>query len=449
MDQGKSATFGETLEEEPMPVKSKVVCPTDAKHHVQSRGPQIYCYDCPGWYTKEFSGEKSDSELGWKFDATDEKAIVQAGTDEVVRNLEDLIRVCKIDTKMWEVDRYTVGVNSAYRKDRKGVWQVDGGVVQHGDIEDTGRILRAPLYNVKAWLVRKTEEIRKTSALEDLKMDIRQMTVKMPKLKKHVPDPEGLIYEIDMPDLHFGKLTWGEESGGDYDIKIAEDMAMKVFEELLANIEGWGVSQILLPWGNDFFNVDTIGETTTGGTPQQEDTRWRKTFREGRRLTQKLILLCSQVAPVDVLFMPGNHDTARLYYLGETISAAFENNPNISVDNSPRSRKYRHYNKVLLGFAHGSVEKLEKLPTTMSIEAKQAWAVADYREWHLGDKHTRKQFDLRHEEQLACTIRLLSSLSGTDTWHFDNQFVGNIKAASSFLWHPEQGLKAEFHALGN
>jgi len=325
---------------------------------------------------------------------------------------------------------------------------VENGKVTHGKVRDSGKLLIKQVFSVKAWLSRRTEEIRASSAVNDLILEAKKNSVKVPRFR-YRKSKEKYIYEIDMPDLHFGKLTWGEESGDDYDIKIAEKMALSVFEKLLNDVQSINISKILLPWGNDFFNVDNIAETTTKGTPQQEDTRWRKTFRTGRILTQKIALLCSQVAPVDMLFISGNHDTSRLFYLGEAISCAFDNNKNIAVDNSARSRKYRHYGKVLLGFAHGSTEKIEKLPTTMSIDEKFAWSNSDYREWHLGDKHTRKQFDLRHEEQLACTVRFLSSLSGTDTWHFDNQFIGNIKSASAFLWHEEYGLKAEFHEMAD
>jgi hypothetical protein len=304
------------------------------------------------------------------------------------------------------------------------------------------------MYNVKAWLVRKTEEIRKSSVVEEMLKEVAKKAIRVPKLryKKH---KEGCVYELDVPDLHFGKLTWGEETGMDYDIKIARQMALTAIDRLLQYMQYHEVNQILLPWGNDFYNVDTEAETTAKGTPQQEDTRWKKTFREGRILTQQIIDLCSQYAQTDVVFIPGNHDKQRLYFLGECMVAAFSKNPNVTIDNGPRTRKYRHYQNVLLGFCHGSDERPEKLPTIMSMEQKEAWSQSVYREWHLGDKHHSKQLELKHEEQLACTVRYLSSLTATDAWHFDNLFVGSNLAATSFVWHPLYGLQAEYHARGD
>jgi hypothetical protein len=420
-------------------------CPNDPGHKMQSRGEQIYCNDCDEFFEKKLIDETVKDDP-YSFSTDGRTAVVTAGTDEEIRNVDDLIRVCKIDTKEWRVDRHTVGVNSAYRKLRKSKYTNNHGDVV-AQVEDTGKILRAPMYNVKAWLVRKTEEIRETGAIQDLIEEAKKVAPKVPKIK-YPKLKDGCIFEIDMFDFHFGKLTWGEETGHDYDIKIARDMAFTAIGKLLNDAKNHNVSQILLPWGQDFFNVDTIAETTTGGTPQQEDTRWKKTFKAGRILTQDIVKMCTEVAPVDILFIPGNHDTARLFYLGEAIDCAFANNPNVKVDNGPRTRKYRHYDQVLLGFCHGYNEKLEMLPTQMSIDAKEAWAQASIREWHTGDKHHKLKLELRHEERIACTVRILSSLSGTDAWHFDHHYTGNIREANAFLWHPKYGLQAEYHGQG-
>lgn len=436
----------------PKKMREKFECPKNPSHKVHSRGTQIHCMDCNRFYEKNpiVEGIQED-DFSLKMETNGNEAIVTAGTDKDVKTLADLIEVCEIDTKMWHIERHLIGKSSGYRKDRKSRYLQENGKIKYSEVADSGKILRAPMYSVKVWLSRKTAEIRDLSAIHDQIADLKKKSPKVPKFKypKH---KEGCMYELDIFDLHLGKLTWAEESGHDYDIHIARDCATKAVKNLLEYADVMSrmhpVSQILIPWGNDFFNVDNMENTTTGGTPQQEDTRWRKTFRFGRMLTQEIILLCREVAPVKVIFIAGNHDTTRLFHLGEAIDARFYNDPNVIIDNTPRSRKYHAFGNVLLGFAHGKDEKLENLPTVMSMDQKQEWAKAEYREWHLGDKHTRKQYEIKHEEQLANTIRFLSSLSGTDLWHFDKQFVGNVRAATSFLWHPKRGLVGQFNALG-
>ena len=74
------------------------------------------------------------------------------------------------------------------------------------------------------------------------------------------------------------------------------------------------------------------------------------------------------------------------------------------------------------------------------------WAKSKFREWHLGDKHHKKDLLYRTEDNNGVTIRLLRSLSATDSWHFDKGFIGGIQAAEAFLWDRERGLVGQFNA---
>ena len=73
-------------------------------------------------------------------------------------------------------------------------------------------------------------------------------------------------------------------------------------------------------------------------------------------------------------------------------------------------------------------------------------AESDHREWHLGDKHHKKDLLQRTEDVDGVTIRLLRSLSATDTWHFDKGYVGGVRSAEGFLWDKGDGLIAQFTA---
>ena len=435
------------MEKKKQVLKVRYRCPRNSNHKVESRGKQIYCFDCLEFFSKSKieSGEiKYEKEEVFSFHQDGEHGIVQATTDEVVKNEQDLIRVCNIDTSVWEIERFTTGINSGYRKNRKSSWHVEGGTVISGHVEDTGEILRAPLYNVKGWLVRKSDEIRKSIVIKEL---IAELSKKSPKIHttKYPKKTNGNIYEIDMPDLHFGKLTHKDESGEDYNIEIATRIAKGAIAELLEYSKFHKVEKILLPWGNDFFNSDSTGGSTTKGTPQQNDELYRRTFKLGRQLAEDVIAMCLSVAPVDVLMMPGNHDTNTVYFLGEVLHARYSASKHVTVDAEPMSRKYRHYDRVLLGFAHGE-EKVDKLPVTMFIANKDILGHTEYREWHLGHQHHKKQMELMVNETLSCTLRYLSSLTATDQWHFDNQYTGAVREAQSFLWNRQRGLVAQYHS---
>jgi hypothetical protein len=352
---------------------------------------------------------------------------------------EELIAEHKIDMTKWRVKGYHVKTSQGYRKDRTVEWKVENGVVVYGDVRDTGKMLVVTLHHSELLLERRVEEMRAALIVEQM---IKDAAVHAPVYQKIAyPKKIGkVMYEIDMPDIHFGRLTWEEESGENYNIQIAEKMVTKVVEDLLTYTELFPVKKILLPIGNDFYNVNSKSNTTVGGTPQQEDTRAAKTFRRGMQLAIKIIETCSQIAPVDVLIIKGNHDEERVFYLGEALHAWFHNNTQVFIDNRAVSRKYYLYGKNLLGFTHGGEFKIDKLPSIMPTEVPELWAKSNYREWHLG--HIHHKFEVNEENGVV--VRYLRSLVPIDAWTFDKGFVGALKAAESFVWDYNKGLLAQF-----
>lgn len=390
-----------------------------------------------------------EPEASYEFTSNGDTAQINAEiyTDDEIQTVDDLIRHLKIDTTMWKIDKFQVGKSVAYRKDRKVQWTVVDGKVVSGEVDDSGKLLLKPIFNVKVWMSRKTEEIRATLALEDFKTTAYQFAPKALKLKLPAPT-KGMLYEVEMPDLHIGKLTWGEETGEDTDIKIQVEQAKGVMEKLLSHASLYPIERILFPIGHDYYNVDNQYNTTSHGTPQQEDTRWRKTFKVGWSLAAELINMCATIAPVDVLIVSGNHDEERSYYLGEVLSALYANTDRVVVDNSPKKRKYYGYGNVLLGLTHGYHEKLKELKDLMAYEVPQMWANSLYREWHTGDKHHKEDYVHKtHEANNGVVIRVLRSLSPADLWHFDKGYVGSLKASEAFLWDKECGLVGQFPVI--
>ena len=388
---------------------------------------------------------KPEAQKNYRFKQRGNKAETSTYTRQRVKNEKDLIRICGIDTKEWMIDHWICEVYEAQRKNRRIHMKYKKGVA-NGSVDDEGQTTITPLYLVKAWLVRQVAEIRKRDALLQQVKDAKRHAFKYRKPRYKLG--RQYLFEVDFPDLHFGKLAWGEESGDDYDVKIAREMALSALDTLLGFAAHYKVGRILMPIGNDFFNVDNKSNTTTHGTPQQEDTRWQKTFRLGRQLCVEMIDRCAMIAPVDVLVVPGNHDEERSFYLGDALQSWYHNCKFVSVDNSAKKRKYYPFGRNLIGFTHGYHEKFEKLPFIMPVEVPKLWAASDFREWHLGDKHHKKDLLYRTEDKNGVTIRLLRSLSATDSWHFDKGYIGGVRAAEAFLWDRERGLVGQFNAMG-
>jgi len=98
-----------------------------------------------------------------------------------VKNEKDLIRVCEIDTNEWRVDHWVCEVYEAQRKNRRIHMTYTKGV-PNGTVNDEGRTTVTPLYLVKAWLVRRVQEIRKREALSDQLKDAKKYSFRYKKM---------------------------------------------------------------------------------------------------------------------------------------------------------------------------------------------------------------------------------------------------------------------------
>lgn len=253
-----------------------------------------------------------------------------------------------------------------------------------------------------------------------------------------------ILAELSLFDAHFGKLAWGPETGQDYDIKICRDRYLAAGEDLIRRCALEDPERFLYVVGNDFFHADHK-YFTHGGTPLDCDGRWQKAFRVGKDCCIQLIQLASQVAPVDVMIVPGNHDKEKVFCLGEVLEARFYQHPDVTVMNTPDPYNYYHWGKVLLGFVHGqdhtSEKKRMQLPQTMVEDRPIESAEAVWKEWHLGHLHSEieDQWLIRKSRCFrTVTVRHLPSLSSTDAWHRESGYA-SVLAAEAHLYHKEKG----------
>lgn len=292
------------------------------------------------------------------------------------------------------------------------------------------------------------KEQKQSEFKNDLIAEIKSISHFVP-LKKVNQKQGGKLLEIDIFDPHFGKLAWGKETGEDYDIDIAEERYMTALSSLLQKASATErIEKILFPIGNDLMHTDTITKTTTAGTPQDVDTRWQKMWLRTRSAIMRGITMATEVAPVEIVIVPSNHDFQTIFYLGDLLECYYEKNKNISVDNSPKTRKYYRFGKCGIGFTHGNEENHKDLAMIMLREMQKDWAHVEFMEWHLGHFHKQMQMQYKHtDDYKGVTMRLLRSLSAADAWHYLKGYIGTIKGAESFMWDKDYGLVN--HAMHN
>lgn len=377
---------------------------------------------------------KQNLDLG---DGEDDKNINHYGyPPNHIKTLDDLLKRAEVDLDIWNVERYIVNKwdTTSTQSGYPSTWEN---------------------FQVKATLSRKKEVVAARNFAEifkDLAKNYSPPAIDNAILSKKTFDVtdnvENNLLEISLFDLHIGKLGWAGEVGENYDTKIARERFLDAITTLIKRAKPFTFNKILFPIGNDFFNSDNQFNTTTKGTPQDEDLRWQKTWDVAiELLIDAIMLLKATGVPIEIPVISGNHDQERMKYMGSVISAWFRNDDQINVNNSAKTRKFYEWGQVMLAFTHGNEEKENSLPLIMANENKEMWGRTTFHEWHLGHFHKKRnvKFTVLDKaqllnEDLGVTVRYLSSLSGTEEWHYKKGYIGTAKAGEAFIWNDISGM---------
>jgi hypothetical protein len=379
----------------------------------------------------------------------DEATVIRI-TAHKITTLAQLVEVCAIDTAEWDVVSYECGVwETAMRP--LSVSTPDGWK------REVGEPLVAQQFKVTAKMKRRTPFLRSLDVLQaDLLHDIRQEAgrSKLQAVRYQRAEADWL-FEFPPVDIHFGKLTWTEETVTNYDTDIAEDLARASLEFLLERalkLTDGKVGRILYLIGNDAMHSDNRKAETTMGTRMDVDSRFAKVYRRLVRFTRWSLERLRQVAPVHGIVMPGNHDAESAFHLGELIAAKYEDAKHITIDSRLRPRKYYEWGINLWGFAHGHNERVSELPNLMAREVAGylgpgAWDRCTSREWHIGHKHIAEKHEQRSAGRLdqdlfsdkGVRVRRLMSLSAHDFWHTEHGYADR-RGCDGFVYHKTAGM---------
>lgn len=282
------------------------------------------------------------------------------------------------------------------------------------------------------------------------KLDLAEIDKHFAKLdRKYFTPPQvkprigNLMAEVNVADLHLAKLCCKGDTPENYDYKIARDSYYRIIGEIVAEIKDKPIEHITFVWANDFFNSDTIENTTTAGTRQDTDVRWTKMFDVGVEMLVRGIEMLSEVAQVKTFYTPSNHDEVNGYHALKYLEAWFRKDSNVHIDTSAFPRKYQLYGNTLLGYCHGDKEnargtreKASRLASLMPIEAKELWGQASYHEMHTAHLHSEQMI----QEINGVIVRRISSPTALDSWHTKNGYVGAVRKAQTFLYDKARGL---------
>lgn len=373
-------------------------------------------------------GEVPDDGLTVERQDDGDLAVVVTGPQ--IRTVDDLFTLAELDRDRWECISFTVNTwpTTAWAGES---WASHVNVQVKGIFHPLRAVLDAE------------------AIIAELVADMDGHEPSYSAVRYVRPDKhERHMMELYVADHHVGLLAWSEETGEDYDSDLAERILRYVLDRMMERASGFPIDRVLLPLGNDWMHTDTTdqgkGGATTAGTPQDVDTRYQKMFRRARTMAVMMIDELRQLAPVDVVVVPGNHDTERMFFLGDALSAWYRLDDSVTVENSAAKNHYVRYGQTLIGLTHGHEQKPADLPLIMATEAASDWAATEWHEWHTGHMHKKRETQyVPVTEDQGVRVRVMPSLVARDSWHASKGYR-HKRACEAYLWHEQEGYAGTF-----
>jgi len=244
--------------------------------------------------------------------------------------------------------------------------------------------------------------------------------------------------EISISDYHLAKRT----VDGDNDVTTRALRYVTVAQSLIDKVEAcYNINTVVLPISNDYFHTDNYQHQTTNGTPQDTIMDYADEYEIGFAiLVDTINMLRKHSSTVKVVLVQGNHDRTKSFYLAHALDVFFKDVEDVEFIREHSIVKGLTLGNTFIGWHHGNC-KIEDLPLLFATHPKYSHQFGDavYREVHTGDKH-----HYMAKEVKGVRIQQMPSLSGTDRWHLDNNYVHSVRAALALVYDLNLGKIAEF-----
>jgi hypothetical protein len=243
----------------------------------------------------------------------------------------------------------------------------------------------------RQWVIGKPDAERQHEMLVEAIKAACQTIPRLKPISYKGPANSELLNMYTITDYHIGMLADGDENGGDdWNIKIAENTLIGAFSHLIANspqADACVINQM-----GDFLHFDGHKPVTPGhGHVLDADSKFHKMIRVAIKCLRALVdMALTKHKTVHLICAEGNHDMASAHWLQEMFYVLYENDPRVTVDNSPRPYYCFVHGLTMLTVHHGHLKgKGNLLSILPSIFPKQ-WGATEYRYSHEGHMHHKE-----------------------------------------------------------
>lgn len=245
-------------------------------------------------------------------------------------------------------------------------------------------------------------------------------------------------------ELHLGKLATKADYE-DYSTKQAMWRIARVAYEIVEYQRQVRAKGLILGIGNDFFNSDTVDDKTTAGTPQHNDTRFKEVYLWGKvGYLQMIETLKEEFEKVIIKGNPGNHDEKSSFSLFTNIYDIYSatNDPKVDVSFGFKDLRYstcQVFGDNLIVFSHGKSPEGKNLNDKKIAESVKYLFPEEYtkaKNVYVFVGHLHQDSEQKFDN---VTVIRTASLTGIDSWHSANLFLGQREGHSVYLIDKKKG----------
>lgn len=249
----------------------------------------------------------------------------------------------------------------------------------------------------------------------------------------HIDTQEDKFVVYPLADLHIGMMAWGQEAGDDYDLKIAKEVILKNFQQLVDKTEATDEC-IIVNLGDAIHMNDSSNTTPASKHNLDVDGRYSKVIYTAVDIFVNIIDIALQKhKKVTFRNTAGNHDMDACVALNVAMKMFAANDERITIDDSPRQMQAYLRGKNLVGFYHGHTSKADRAVTALAVDFREEWGQAKFVHLMHGHFHSSSVTEIGE-----VSVEGFSTIAAKDAYAA-NGFFRSKRRLVSVTYHLEDG----------
>lgn len=201
-------------------------------------------------------------------------------------------------------------------------------------------------------------------------------------------DCDGALLQLyPIADQHNGLMSWGRETGENYDLKIGASRLRKCATDLVSRAPA-AETALILNLGDWQHADDSKNETPAHKHKLDVDGRYFKVTQTGVNLMADCIDLALQKHNrVKVRNLPGNHDPHAHVALTLALEQRYRDETRVEIIADPGEWFFMRFGMTLIGAHHGHKCKPADMAMNMAVRNPEDWGKSKYRVFYFGHIH--------------------------------------------------------------